>query len=125
MKNTSKPPVWFGPTAKTLVLGAVGAIFLLNYYANPSYAAFFSGAETFLTGALNRGSPAGGANIGNLVTLVFNVLRGLFLLYVALALITTVNALRQDEDWQSVARTPLLVVLAVAVSDVVTTLIIP
>jgi hypothetical protein len=93
-------------------------MFLLNYYADPSYALFFSGAEEFLKGAPGI-SVAGAA-----VTLVFNVLRGLFLLYVGLALVTTVNALRQDEDWQSVARTPLLVALAVGVSDVVTNLIV-
>jgi hypothetical protein len=104
--------------AGTLTLGVLGAVFLLNYYADPSYALFFSGAEEFLKGAPGI-SVAGAA-----VTLVFNVLRGLFLLYVGLALVTTVNALRQDEDWQSVARTPLLVALAVGVSDVVTNLIV-
>jgi hypothetical protein len=104
--------------AGTLTLGVLGSMFLLNYYADPSYALFFSGAEEFLKGAPGI-SVAGAA-----VTLVFNVLRGLFLLYVGLALVTTVNALRQDEDWQSVARTPLLVALAVGVSDVVTNLIV-
>jgi hypothetical protein len=123
MKNTNKIPSWLGPAAKTLALGMVGAVFLLNYYADPSQAAFFKDAETFLTGALSKGGAGGGQNIGALVTLVFDVLRGLFLLYVGLSLITTVNALRQDEDWQSVARTPLLVVLAVGVSDVITSLI--
>jgi hypothetical protein len=100
------------------MMGTLGAMFLLNYYADPSYALFFSGAEEFLKGAPGI-SVASAA-----VTLVFNVLRGLFLLYVGLALVTTVNALRQDEDWQSVARTPLLVALAVGVSDVVTNLIV-
>jgi hypothetical protein len=104
--------------AGTLTLGTLGAVFLLNYCADPSYALFFSGAEEFLKGAPGI-SVASAA-----VTLVFNVLRGLFLLYVGLALVTTVNALRQDEDWQSVARTPLLVALAVGVSDVVTNLIV-
>lgn len=105
-------------TVGTLTLGALGAMFLLNYYADPSYALFFSGAEEFLKGA------PGISTAATAVTLVFNVLRGLFLLYVGLALVTTVNALRQDEDWQSVARTPLLVALAVGVSDIVTNLIV-
>jgi hypothetical protein len=122
MKNTNKTPVWFGPAAKILVLGMVGAVFLLNYYAAPSHALFFQAAETFLTTNITA-TGGGGGNIGPVIKLVFNVLRGLFLLYIGLALITTVNSLRQDEDWQSVARTPLLVALAVGVSDVVTTLI--
>ncbi len=123
MKNTSKAPLWFGPAARTLALGVVGAVFLLNYYATPSYALFFQAAETFLTTKITATGGAGGGGIGPVIMLVFNVLRGLFLLYIGLALITTVNSLRQDEDWQSVARTPLLVALAVGVSDVVTTLI--
>jgi hypothetical protein len=126
MKNTGKTPSWLGPAVRTLALGTVGAVFLLNYYADPSHAAFFTSAEQFLTNNINAGAGgAGGANaVGPVVKLVFNVLRGLFLLYVGLALITTVNALRQDEDWQSVARTPLLVALSVGVADVVTTLIV-
>ena len=120
VKNVSKilGTKYNSPVLGTLTMGTLGAIFLLNYYADPSYALFFSGAEEFLKGAPGI-SVASAA-----VTLVFNVLRGLFLLYVGLSLVTTVNALRQDEDWQSVARTPLLVALAVGVSDIVTNLIV-
>lgn len=48
------------------------------------------------------------------------MLRAIFLLYIAISLIGVVNAVRKDEDWQSVARTPLLVVIAVVVADVLT-----
>jgi hypothetical protein len=55
---------------------------------------------------------------------VFNVLRALYLLYIAVALIGVINAVRKDEDWQVVARTPLLVVIAVTIADVLTSFII-
>ena len=55
---------------------------------------------------------------------MFNVLRALYLLYIAVALIGVVNAVRKDEDWQTVARTPLLVVVAVTIADVLTGFII-
>ena len=48
------------------------------------------------------------------------MLRAIFLLYIAISLIGVGNAVRKDEDWQSVARTPLLVVIAVVVADVLT-----
>jgi hypothetical protein len=35
-----------------------------------------------------------------------------------------INAVRKDEDWQSIARTPLLVVVAVTIADVLTRFVI-
>jgi hypothetical protein len=37
-----------------------------------------------------------------------------------MSLVGVINAVRKDEDWQSVARTPLLVVVAVTIADVLT-----
>ena len=58
------------------------------------------------------------------MALVFNVLRAVYLLYIAVSLIGVINAVRKDEDWQSIARTPLLVVVAVTIADVLTGFII-
>jgi hypothetical protein len=40
-----------------------------------------------------------GAATGDAIPLVFNVLRGLFLLYVGISLVRVINGARQDEDW--------------------------
>ncbi|MDJ0620018.1 MAG: hypothetical protein QNJ63_25305 [Calothrix sp. MO_192.B10] len=102
-----------------LAIGAILSLFWLDYFAAPAQAQFFNKAENFFKTNLTQGATdAGGTETA--VSLVFNVLRAIFLLYIAISLIGVVNAVRKDEDWQSVARTPLLVVIAVVVADVLT-----
>ncbi|MDY6899336.1 MAG: hypothetical protein SWZ49_14835 [Cyanobacteriota bacterium] len=98
------------------------ALFWLDYFAAPAQAQFFGKAEDFFKNTLTEGANDSGTN--SAVSLVFNVLRALFLLYIAISLIGVVNAVRKDEDWQSIVRTPLLVVVAVIVADVLTGFII-
>jgi len=99
---------------------AVGGVVMLaavwlNYFALPANAQFFGSAEEFFSGSLGVDS--------TVTATVFNVLRALYILYLAVAFIGVVNAVRQDEDWQTVARTPVLVVVVVTVADVLTGLI--
>lgn len=58
------------------------------------------------------------------IPLIFNVLRGLFLLYLGIALVKVINAAREDEDWKQLARTPLIILIAVTMGDVLAGLII-
>jgi hypothetical protein len=95
------------------------SIFWLDYFAAPAQAQFFKKAEDFFQNTLTSGSNTN-SNTQAAVGLVFNVLRALYLLYIAVALIGVVNAVRKDEDWQNIARTPLLVVVAVTIADVLT-----
>jgi hypothetical protein len=104
------------------VIAGILSLFWLDYFAHPAAAQFFGKAENFFKNTLTQGSQ--GDNASAAVGLVFNVLRALYLLYVAVALIGVINAVRQDEDWQVVARTPLLVVIAVTIADVLTSFII-
>ena len=98
---------------QTLGLGLLWLITLLAY---PARAQFFGGAETWMTGVF-------GAAAGEAIPLVFNVLRGLFLLYVGISLVRVINSARNDEDWQTIARTPLIIIIAVTAGDILTTLI--
>lgn len=93
--------------------------FWLDYFANPAQAQFFRKAEDFFKNNLTQGA-GGDSNTQAAVSLIFNVLRAIYLLYIAVSLIGVINAVRKDEDWQSVARTPLLVVVAVTIADVLT-----
>ena len=101
--------------AAAIVLSA----FWLDYFAAPAQAQFFGKAEDFFKNTLTQGIDGGGGT-QPAVSLVFNVLRALYLLYIAVALIGVINAVRKDEDWQSVVRTPLLVVVAVTIADILT-----
>ena len=105
-----------------LAIAIILSAFWLDYFAAPAQAQFFGRAENFFKDTLTQGSSDSGTQAA--VSLVFNVLRALYLLYIAVALIGVVNAVRKDEDWQNVARTPLLVVVAVTIADVLTGFII-
>lgn len=101
---------------KTGLLLGLGLFWLITLLAFPAQAQFFGGAETWMQTNF-------GADAGNAIPLVFNVLRGLFLLYVGISLVRVINSARNDEDWQTIARTPLIIIIAVTAGDVLTTLI--
>lgn len=108
---------------QTLAVTAILSFFWIDSLSVPAAAQFFGKAENFFKNNLTQGS-AQGSGTAAAVSLVFNVIRALYLLYIAVALIGVVNAVRKDEDWQVVARTPLLVVIAVTIADVLTSFII-
>jgi hypothetical protein len=110
-------------TCQMLAVATIFSFFWLDYFANPAAAQFFGKAEKFFQDTLTKSS-GGTTNATDAVGIVFFVLRALFLLYIAISLIGVVNAVRKDEDWQVVARTPLLVVIAVIIADVMTSFII-
>lgn len=93
--------------------------FCWGYLAEPAQAQFFRKAEDFFRYNLTQGLEGGTGTVAA-VSLVFNVLRAIYLLYIAISLIGVVNSIRKDEDWQTVVRTPLLVVVAVTIADVLT-----
>lgn len=100
-------------------LSVILSLFWLDHFAIPAHAQFFGKAEDFFRNTLTEGA-GGDAGTQTAVSLIFNVLRAIYLLYIAVSLIGVINALRKDEDWQSIARVPLLVVVAVTVADVLT-----
>lgn len=103
-----------------LAVAIVLSLFWLDYFAVPAQAQFFKRAEDFFKQNLTTTGDATANNGTQAVSLIFNVLRALYLLYIAVSLIGVINAVRKDEDWQTIARTPLLVVVAVTIADVLT-----
>lgn len=101
------------------VVATILSLFWLDYFAGTAHAQFFGRAENFFRNTLTEGTGAD-TNTQAAVSLIFNVLRAIYLLYIAVSLIGVINAVRKDEDWQSIARVPLLVVVAVTVADVLT-----
>jgi hypothetical protein len=120
LTNFEKLQRKYGVNLYAILFAILTIICLLDFTAAPANAQFFNNAQTWMTNNLNRG---GNAQTPQVIQLFFNVLRGLFLLYVGISLVRIVQAVRNDEDWQSLARTPLIIVLSVVVGDLVTTLI--
>lgn len=87
--------------------------------ALPSQALFFSAAEQYFQATFGGQSAAVTA-----IPLVFGVLRVIFVLYVAIALVRVINAFRNDEDWQTAARIPMMVVLCIVLGDVLSQMIV-
>lgn len=102
---------------------AAGIIFFclwLDYYIAPADAQFFRRAEDFFKTTLTQGSTNTNDSQNGVISLIFNVLRAIYLLYIAVSLIGVINAVRKDEEWQTMARIPLFVIVAVTVADVLT-----
>ena len=98
-----------------LVVGVLTFTFL-NLFAAPAQAQFFQRAQDFFTESFPASETA--------IPIVFNTLRGLYIIYLAIAFIGVFNSVRQDEDWVTAARTPIIVVICVTVADILTGLIV-
>ncbi|WGV29067.1 hypothetical protein [Halotia branconii] len=110
----------YGVNLYAVLFTILTIVCVLDFAAAPVSAQFFNNAQTWMTNTFGN---AGNAQTGAVIELFFNVLRGLFLLYIGISLVRVVQAARNDEDWQSLARTPLIIVLAVFVGDLATGLI--
>lgn len=110
----------------TVVFTLVGSFFLLDALSQPASAFFFQNVEAWMIKVFTQTSnqnPIAGLN--TVIALVFNVLRGLFLLYLGIGLVKVIQAAREDEDWQMLARTPMVILMAVTVGNTLANLIIP
>jgi hypothetical protein len=97
-----------------LLLGiAIGFVIglLLILTVEPAQAQFFNKTQTWMTGAIP------GVDTG-LVALIFNVLRALFVIYLGIGLVKVIQSARNDDDWQQMARTPLILVVTVTMGDI-------
>ncbi|RAM50970.1 MAG: hypothetical protein C6Y22_14040 [Hapalosiphonaceae cyanobacterium JJU2] len=106
----------YGINIYTVLFCLVGAVFMLDIAAAPANAQFMQNAEDFFTEYFT------GVN-EDIIKYVFAVLRGLFLIYLGIGLIRVVQAARNDEDWQTIARTPIIVALTVVVGDLLAGLV--
>ena len=100
----------------------VASVYFIHCWSEPSYAVLLSGAQDFFAGQLTS---AGDSTQAATVNLIFNVARGLFILYVVVAFVNAWNASRQDEDWVPTIKVPIITMLAVFSLDILTTMIIP
>ena len=102
--------------------GVVGGAYLINCWGEPSFAVLLSGAQDFFAGQLTTAADDSQAAV---VNLIFNVARGLFILYLIVAFINAWNSSRQDEDWIPVIKVPVISILAIFGLDILTSMVIP
>lgn len=108
-----------------LVLGLLLGILIgvsLSVTPDPAHAQFFKSTETWMGNVFKPTGNASAANT-NVIALIFNVLRGLFVIYLGIALVRVIQSARNDDDWQQLARTPLIIVVAVTIGDVLANII--
>jgi hypothetical protein len=51
------------------------------------------------------------------------VLRALFVIYLGIGLVKVIQSARNDDDWQQLARTPLILVVTVTMGDILAAVI--
>jgi hypothetical protein len=108
-----------------LFVGAL-LVFLTYILAEPSHAQFFVTAETKVKTALDTALAGNTAltQTKNIIGLLFTILRIVLLIYLGVSFVRIIGAAREDDDWKALARTPLLILVVLAVADFVSTLII-
>lgn len=110
---------WSAGALLGLFGGFATAWLILGGFVSPASAAkpFFGGAEEWMGGAFTGIDK-------KILALVFNVLRGLIVLYLGINLVKVVQAAREGDDWQTLARTPLIIVVTVTMGDLLTAMIV-
>ena len=94
---------------KSLAFFAIGAaIFSVIGHAGTANAQFLQNAEDFFTEGANTFGL--GDQVALLVSLIFWIIRGAFVIGVAIALLPAIQAAREGDEWRSLAKTPMLVV---------------
>jgi hypothetical protein len=112
----------YGVNIYAILFAMLTVVFLVDFASAPAHAQFFQQAETWIrtSGFANNNN----TDTNRVITGVFNILRILFLLYIAVSVVNVIQAVRRDEDWASAARTPLVVLTGVFAADFLTALII-
>jgi hypothetical protein len=98
---------------------------LCSVLDSPANAVFLSGLEEFMTELAEGASSAGGEAIDpEVIELIFNLIRGAFLLLVAAASLFAYNQAQQGNDWRPIVTQVALAFAIVIAIDVITFLFI-
>lgn len=97
----------------------------LTVFEMPAQAIFLSGLEQYLTNIAQQSSTGGTSSIDpQAITLVFNAIRGVFLLLVGVAALFAYNQAQQGNDWRPIATQVGLAIGILLTIDVITFLFI-
>lgn len=99
----------------------ITATALCSVLDSPANAIFLSGLEVFMQQLAQGAAAAGGQPISTeVITLIFNLIRGAFLLLVAAASLFAYNQAQQGNDWRPIVTQVALAFSIVIAIDVVT-----
>jgi uncharacterized membrane protein len=103
----------------------IGLTATLTTFEMPAQAIFLSGLEKYLTDISQQSSTGGTSSIDpQAITLVFNAIRGVFLLLVGVAALFAYNQAQQGNDWRPIATQAGLAIGIILTIDVITFLFI-
>jgi len=99
----------------SVALVVVGVVMLGGMH--PADAQFFVKTEQWMVNSSGLGVDK------TISGLIFNTLRLVFVIYLGISLVKVVNSAREGDDWQTLARTPAIILLAVSLGDALGTYI--
>jgi hypothetical protein len=102
-----------------VLLGLLGGVVMGMAFTGSAHAQFFNNAQNFANNIFKTPGQATAAQTGlDMVSLVMNTLRLLFVMYMLFGIVQVFQAVRQGEEWKDLARTPFFVLLAGTMGDV-------
>jgi hypothetical protein len=102
-----------------VLLGLLGGVIMGVAFTTPAHAQFFNNAQIFANNIFKTPGQGTSAQTGSdMVGLVMNTLRLLFVMYMLFGIVQVFQAVRQGEEWKDLARTPFFVLLAGTMGDV-------
>lgn len=92
------------------VLSSAMALYLINFLAAPAQAQFLNQTESWMTSVFPQAQ--------EIAPLIFNAIRIILVLFIVFQGFKAVQAARNDEEWQSLVKIPLMIIVLVAITDV-------
>jgi len=116
----------FGYLPRMIRIGIIGGssmLYCLTATSMPAHALFLDRLCVLMLNVVNPISGTASNNVSQLIVATVNIVRALFILYLAIALIGVFNQMQRDEEWQVAARTPLLAVVIVGIIEAISSLV--
>jgi hypothetical protein len=82
-------------------------------------------SSTGLGGGSGIGDTGASGNVTRLIEATIFIVRGLFLVYLAISAVNVFKLMQRDEDWQTAVRAPLIAVVMVAVVEGISVIVAP
>ncbi len=92
------------------VLSTAIALYLVNVFASPAQAQFLNQTESWMTSVFPQAS--------EIAPLIFNAVRLIIVLFIIFKGYQAVQAARNDEEWQSLVKIPLTILVLVSITDI-------
>lgn len=103
-------------------------LYVLNATMMPAHAVFLTRLCGLLVNVVNiaqGGAGTGATGIDVLIKAIVNVLRGVFIIYLVIALVNVFNQIQRDEEWGVAVRAPILAIVIIGIVEAISSLVVP